>query len=119
LEAVPSGASDPVTSAAETNLTKEEDGGAVNMLAFQALDGIKVESSAPQNTLWMRRKKSFKLKLEGISMRGKRRHANSAHEPTPGVQILELFENMMQARMESCERVSRLVRDAKTLKDDS
>ncbi|KAG9317439.1 hypothetical protein JVU11DRAFT_1639 [Chiua virens] len=32
------------------------------------------------------------------------------HEPT--VQILEMFERMMQARMESCERVTRMVREA-------
>jgi len=30
----------------------------------------------------------------------------------PGVQILEMFERMMQARMESCERVTRMVRNA-------
>lgn len=30
----------------------------------------------------------------------------------PSVQILEIFEKMMQARMESCERVTRMVRSA-------
>lgn len=30
----------------------------------------------------------------------------------PAVQILEMFERMMQARMESCERVTRMVREA-------
>jgi hypothetical protein len=30
----------------------------------------------------------------------------------PSVQILEMFERMMQARMESCERVTRMVREA-------
>ncbi|KAG6336690.1 hypothetical protein ID866_2397 [Astraeus odoratus] len=30
----------------------------------------------------------------------------------PSVQILEMFEKMMQARMESCERVTRMVRSA-------
>lgn len=30
----------------------------------------------------------------------------------PTVQILEMFERMMQARMESCERVTRMVREA-------
>jgi len=78
-------------------------------------------SSLPsRDTLWMRRKKSFKLKLEGISIRGRRRHTFSGHEaPTSGIQMLELFENMMQARMESCERVTKLVRDASTWRDDS
>lgn len=32
----------------------------------------------------------------------------------PSVQILEMFEKMMQARMESCERVTRMVRGAAT-----
>lgn len=35
-----------------------------------------------------------------------------AGEREPGVQILEMFERMMQARMESCERVTRMVRNA-------
>lgn len=35
---------------------------------------------------------------------------SGGREPT--VQILEMFERMMQARMESCERVTRMVRDA-------
>ena len=30
----------------------------------------------------------------------------------PAVQILEMFERMMQARMESCERMTRMVREA-------
>ncbi|KAI6152155.1 hypothetical protein BKA82DRAFT_4107869 [Pisolithus tinctorius] len=33
----------------------------------------------------------------------------------PCVQVLEMFEKMMQARMESCERVSRMVRSAANL----
>jgi hypothetical protein len=98
----------------------EED---TNTLAIQALGGIKVEPTSPsgsRNTLWMRRKRGFKLRLEGISTRGKRRQTNAGHEapPTPGVQILELFEKMMQSRMESCERMKFLVKDANTLKDE-
>jgi hypothetical protein len=119
LEAAPSGGSDTYTSAAESDLTTEEDG---STIATPALGGIKAELTPPsgaRDTLWMRRKKSFKLKLQGISTRGKPRHTTSGHEVplTPGVQILELFENMMQARMESCERVTKLVKDANTLKD--
>ncbi|KAF7968896.1 hypothetical protein HWV62_18294 [Athelia sp. TMB] len=84
--------------------------------------GIKQEPEDPPNlntTLWMRRKKSYKLKLEGISTRPTKRRRLSPggsceqeEPPTPGVRVLELFENMMQSRMESCERVSRLVKEA-------
>ncbi|OAX44529.1 hypothetical protein K503DRAFT_764943 [Rhizopogon vinicolor AM-OR11-026] len=109
------------------------------------------EEETSETTKWMKRKKAFGLKLEGISTtRGmptvgrsgvmKQRARSSmmqqpmpvsfAHssqtqtsgpQPTlilgagerePGVQILEMFERMMQARMESCERVTKMVRNA-------
>jgi len=109
------------------------------------------EEETLETTKWMKRKKAFGLKLEGISTtrgmptvaRGgvvKQRARSSmmqqpmsvsfAHssqtqtsgpQPSlilgaggrePGVQILEMFERMMQARMESCERVTRMVRNA-------
>ncbi|KAG2152373.1 hypothetical protein BD769DRAFT_1404792 [Suillus cothurnatus] len=89
-------------------------------------------------TKWMERKKAFGLKLEGIATtRGMPRggivkqrapppmlpafaHSNqTGGQPVlgssgrePGVEILEMFERMMQARMESCERVTRMVRNA-------
>ncbi|KAG1752661.1 uncharacterized protein EDB91DRAFT_1103721 [Suillus paluster] len=99
-----------------------------------------------ETTKWMKRKKAFGLKLEGIATtRGMPRggimkqrpilrqpisagfaHSNQTQisgsgQPTlvlgaggrePGVEILEMFERMMQARMESCERVTRMVRNA-------
>ncbi|KAG2757392.1 hypothetical protein P692DRAFT_20824797 [Suillus brevipes Sb2] len=91
-----------------------------------------------ETSKWMKRKKAFGLKLEGIATtRGMPRggivkqrvpppmlpafvHSNqTGGQPVlgsngrePGVEILEMFERMMQARMESCERVTRMVRNA-------
>jgi hypothetical protein len=64
---------------------------------------------------WMRRKKGFNLKLEGISK--PRKLPRTPRQPeTPDLvakeHILELFEKMMEDRMESCQRVNRLVRSA-------
>lgn len=117
LEAAPSGASDTTliaTSESTATVEKKED--SLNIVVHPR-DNIGMEAIYPTNsptTLWMRRKKSFKLKLEGISMRGRKRQTITGQEAphTPGVQMLELFENMMEARMESCERVSRMLREA-------
>jgi len=109
------------------------------------------EEETLETTKWMKRKKAFGLKLEGISttrgmptvarggvMKQRARSSmmqqsmpvsfansnqtlTSGPQPTlvlgaggrePGVQILEMFERMMQARMESCERVTKMVRNA-------
>ncbi|KAG0709764.1 hypothetical protein DFH29DRAFT_885709 [Suillus ampliporus] len=109
----------------------------------------KEEPNSAEETSWMKRKKAFGLKLEGIAttrgmLRGgivKQRartpimrqpmsagfaqssqtQISGGGQPTlmlgaggrePGVEILEMFERMMQARMESCERVTRMVRNA-------
>jgi len=67
-------------------------------------------------TRWMRRKREFKLRLEGI--RSKRVHplqivqGQPAEELRPREQMLEMFEKMMEARMESCQRVNKLVQEA-------
>ncbi|EIW82313.1 hypothetical protein CONPUDRAFT_136829 [Coniophora puteana RWD-64-598 SS2] len=75
---------------------------------------IKEEPTSPTPiSKWMRRKESFGLRLEGIRpvMSGgvsKKR----ASRPRTGVYLLEQFESMMKTRMESCERISNMVRDA-------
>lgn len=86
---------------------------------------VKAEPSTPPpigrsnaQSRWLQRKKSFKLKLEGIqpSSLSRRRHsrrspnAPSAHET--GTRLLDLFGQLMEARMESCNRVHRLVQEA-------
>ncbi|KAG2369573.1 hypothetical protein BDR07DRAFT_1190864, partial [Suillus spraguei] len=70
-----------------------------------------------ETSKWMKRKKAFGLKLEGIATtRGMPRGGIVKQRAPPpmesGVEILEMFERMMQARMESCERVTRMVRNA-------
>lgn len=70
-----------------------------------------------RQTRWTRRKKGFKLRLNGI--RPKRvistipvdqvRQLEYLH---PREQLLEMFEKMMESRMESCQRINKLVRDA-------
>jgi hypothetical protein len=125
LEPALSSTSSSATSTLESDSPMEVDESTtLNTAAIRALGGDTVESStAPglRATLGMRRKKGFKLKLEGISTRAKRRETDLGHEapPTPGVQMLEMFENMMQARMDSCERLRSLVKDANTLANDS
>ena len=70
-----------------------------------------------QPTRWMRRKKGFKLRLDGIRARRViSTQQDGQSTPTdqlqPREQILEMFEKMMETRMESCQRVNKLVRDA-------
>lgn len=70
-----------------------------------------------RQTRWTRRKKGFKLRLNGI--RPKRvvsaipvdqiRKLEYLH---PREQLLEMFEKMLESRMESCQRMNKLVRDA-------
>ncbi|KIM90931.1 hypothetical protein PILCRDRAFT_155785 [Piloderma croceum F 1598] len=125
LESAPSSTSNSATSTVESDSSMEVDESTtLNTTDMRAPGGDNVESSTVPGlraTLGMRRKKGFKLKLEGISTRAKRRETNLGHEvpPTPGVQMLEMFENMMQARMDSCERLRSLVKDANTLTNDS
>ncbi|TFK75781.1 hypothetical protein BDN72DRAFT_831215 [Pluteus cervinus] len=77
-----------------------------------------VLSSSPSSR-WSRRKRGFKLQLEGKSSNRrpvpyslKQSHSPSQSASHSRERILEMFEKMMEARMESCERVNRLVRNA-------
>ena len=76
-----------------------------------------VPINEPHQTRWTRRKKEFKLRLDGI--RPKRMifavPADQVQQPEylhPREQLLDLFEKMMESRMESCQRINKLVRDA-------
>ena len=61
-----------------------------------------------QSADWVRRQSRMRLKLDGVAPKTKRRRL--AHNPAqPSVRILEMFSDLMDARMESCQRVSRLV----------
>lgn len=76
-------------------------------------------SRSSSSSRWSHRKRGFKLRLDGIA--SARRRASPLHRsqsasarrgPNPREHILELFEKMMESRMESCERVNRLVKNA-------
>ncbi|KAI0776068.1 hypothetical protein BD413DRAFT_469598 [Trametes elegans] len=65
-----------------------------------------------QNTRWMRRKNMMRLKLDGISVHQRKRRPSRAPPTEPATRILEMFSELMDSRMESCQRVQRLVRSA-------
>ncbi|KAF8812569.1 hypothetical protein BYT27DRAFT_7160160 [Phlegmacium glaucopus] len=75
------------------------------------------EPLTSHQTRWTRRKKGFKLRLDGI--RPKRVvcaiPVDQVRQPEylhPREQLLDMFEKMMESRMESCQRITKLVRDA-------
>jgi hypothetical protein len=87
------------------------------------VQSIKAEPTTPPPSVgkvhpksrWMQRKQSFKLKLEGIGPHTlNRRHRRMRQDASAetGTRLLELFGQLMEARMESCHRVNRLVREA-------
>jgi hypothetical protein len=72
---------------------------------------IPVAPTAPPSR-WQRRKHKFKLKLDGLPPAARQRRASVYGVSDSGMRVLELFEGMMEARMESCQRVNRMVRMA-------
>ncbi|TBU49586.1 hypothetical protein BD309DRAFT_851161 [Dichomitus squalens] len=84
-----------------------------------AVSVIKSEPDAPPPSLsrsdatrWMRRKNTMRLKLDGVSLHARKRRPVRAPPTEPGARLLEMFSELMDARMESCQRVQRLVRNA-------
>jgi len=80
---------------------------------------VKTEPGSPppvstRHTRWMRRKNMMKLKLDGISSsaHARRRRPHRAPPSEPGARLLEMFSELVDARMESCQRVSRLLQQA-------
>jgi hypothetical protein len=87
------------------------------------MQSIKAEPTTPPPSVgkvhpksrWMQRKQSFKLRLEGIgphSLHRRQRRMRRDASAEAGTRLLELFGQLMEARMESCHRVNRLVREA-------
>lgn len=70
------------------------------------------DSPTQRKALWMRRKAGMKLKLENLAPQHRRRRPHRAPPSEPGARLLELFSELVDARMESCQRISRLVRDS-------
>ncbi|KAH8118367.1 hypothetical protein DFH11DRAFT_1686548 [Phellopilus nigrolimitatus] len=58
------------------------------------------------------RKQSFKLHLGTLSAHSPTRPRMHADGPEPSAQLLGLFGDLLDARMESCLRITRLVRDS-------
>ena len=63
-------------------------------------------------TRWTRRKNVMRLKIDGISVERRTRRPLRATRAEPGPRLLEMFSELMDARMESCQRVQRMVRNA-------
>jgi len=83
-----------------------------------AINSIKPEPTSPatvdnRKSLWMRRKQAngVRLKLDGLS-HARRRRPHRAPPTEPGARLLEMFSELVDARMESCQRISRMVQDA-------
>ncbi|KAI0677495.1 hypothetical protein C8Q78DRAFT_1002946 [Trametes maxima] len=69
-------------------------------------------SRSARGPLWARRKNMMRLKLDGISLHQRKRRPLRAPPTEPATRLLEMFSELMDARMESCQRVQRLVRSA-------
>ncbi|TFK55907.1 hypothetical protein OE88DRAFT_1652430 [Heliocybe sulcata] len=68
-----------------------------------------------RNSRWTKRKNGFKLKLNGIGPKSRRRFVKAERDrgmSEPGAQLLEMFGDLVDARMESCQRITRLIRSA-------
>ncbi|KAI0832474.1 hypothetical protein BC628DRAFT_1309538 [Trametes gibbosa] len=65
--------------------------------------------ASSQATRWMRRKNMMRLKLDGVALHHRKRRPSRAPPSEPAARILEMFSELMDARMESCQRVQRLV----------
>ncbi|KAF7790849.1 hypothetical protein EIP86_001806 [Pleurotus ostreatoroseus] len=62
---------------------------------------------------WVRRKNQMRLRLDGISSHHARRPARPrTPRAEPATRLLEMFAELVDARMESCQRISRLVEAA-------
>ncbi len=105
-----------------SNLTQQAYPDAINELSMSPVDSRKYQdcddassSNTQHPTPWMRRKQEFNLRLEGIRLKrtvNTQPVSRNLQIEKPREQILEMFEKMMEARMESCQRVRRLVQDA-------
>jgi len=89
----------------------------------------RVEHQPPPSSLppeqpvsrWERRKQAYKMRLD-LGQKSKRtmvEQSAAVHSTRlatdgsqPSVHILELYDTMMESRMESCQRINRLIRNA-------
>lgn len=113
---------DSITAAATAKALSSSDSSA-SLTDDSDVQSIKAEPTTPPPSVgkmhpksrWMQRKQSFKLRLEGIgpqSLHRRNRRMRRDATAEAGTRLLELFGQLMEARMESCHRVNRLVREA-------
>ncbi|EKM59103.1 uncharacterized protein PHACADRAFT_249324 [Phanerochaete carnosa HHB-10118-sp] len=83
-----------------------------SLLASPTLASAEADAAHQQAaSRWLRRKNQMRLRLEGISTNKRRRPARAP--PTePAARLLEMFAELVDARMESCVRMEKLVRDS-------
>jgi hypothetical protein len=72
------------------------------------------------NSRWLRRKNRMRLRIDGINShphrntgsKAKKSRPHKAPPSEPGARLLEMFSELVDARMESCQRISRMVQDS-------
>lgn len=115
---------DSITAAATAKALSSSADSSASLTDDSDIQSIKAEPTSPlpsvsgkshSSSRWMQRKQSFNLRLEGIGPQSlHRRHRRMRRDASAetGTRLLELFGQLMEARMESCHRVNRLVREA-------
>jgi hypothetical protein len=114
---------DSITAAATAKALSSSTDSSEGLTEESEMQSIKAEPTTPPPSLgkahpksrWMQRKQSFKLRLEGIgphSLHRRHRRIRRDASAEAGTRLLELFGQLMEARMESCHRVNRLVRES-------
>ena len=78
------------------------------------------EEQNTHTSRWLRRKNRMRLRLEGINSHPHRNNGTKtrrsrplqASSSEPGARLLEMFSELVDARMESCQRISRMVQES-------
>ena len=114
---------DSITAAATAKALSSSDDSSAGLTEDSELQSIKAEPTTPPpptgkahaKSRWLQRKQCFKRRLEGLgphSLHRRQRRMQRDASAEAGTRLLELFGQLMEARMESCHRVNRLVREA-------
>lgn len=76
-------------------------------------------AAAARASRWLRRKNKMCLRLDGIDSHPHRtkgwkrpQRPHRAPPSEPGARLLEMFSELVDARMESCQRISRMVQES-------
>ncbi|KAI0755477.1 hypothetical protein BC629DRAFT_1584669 [Irpex lacteus] len=79
-----------------------------------------VMESAARASRWAHRKNKMRLRLDGINshphrdsgLKSKKSRPLKAPPTEPGARLLEMFSELVDARMESCQRITRMVQES-------